>query len=216
MQNREPGTPNSIPLHAETPDDLLFQQEQLEQLTASGHFQTTTDALPMIDLKSTEHQLMQQEQIIRLQSELIELAHDAILIRDLDNRIVSWNQGAEALYGWVVEEAVGQITHTLLNTQFSVSREVVEEALTDYGYWEGRLVHINRVGEEVIVESRQVLARDAADKPLAILEINRDITKQERLAQEEAEMRAASLVLQETTRQMNEFLGLRATSSKLP
>src|SRR5579885_3171686 len=165
MQNREPGTPNSIPLHAEMPDALIFQQEQLEQLTASGHFQTTTDALPMIDPKNAEHQLMQQEQIIQLQAELIELAHDAILIRDLDNRIVSWNQGAEALYGWTVEEAVGQVTHTLLHTQFSTSRELVEKALAEYGYWEGRLIHINRAGAQVIVESRQVLARDVADQP---------------------------------------------------
>ncbi|HLG62090.1 MAG TPA: ATP-binding protein [Ktedonosporobacter sp.] len=216
MQNREPGTPNSIPLHAEMPDALIFQQEQLEQLTASGHFQTTTDALPMIDPKNAEHQLMQQEQIIQLQAELIELAHDAILIRDLDNRIVSWNQGAEALYGWTVEEAVGQVTHTLLHTQFSTSRELVEKALAEYGYWEGRLIHINRAGAQVIVESRQVLARDVADKPLAILEINRDITKQERLAQEEAEMRAASLVLQETTRQMDEFLGVASHEFKTP
>ncbi len=159
---------------------------------------------------------MQQEQIIQLQAELIELAHDAILIRDLDNRIVSWNQGAEALYGWTVEEAVGQVTHTLLHTQFSTSRELVEKALAEYGYWEGRLIHINRAGAQVIVESRQVLARDVADKPLAILEINRDITKQERLAQEEAEMRAASLVLQETTRQMDEFLGVASHEFKTP
>src|SRR5579883_3273709 len=104
MQNREPGTPNSIPLHAEMPDALIFQQEQLEQLTASGHFQTTTDALPMIDPKNAEHQLMQQEQIIQLQAELIELAHDAILIRDLDNRmrIASWASSISSACNWMI------------------------------------------------------------------------------------------------------------------
>lgn len=218
MQNREPGTSNTIPLHAETPDALLALQEQheLKQLTASGHFQATTDALPVIDLKSTEQQLMQQEQIIRLQTELIELAHDAILIRDLDSCIVSWNQGAETLYGWTVEEAIGQITHSLLNTQSPESRAAVAEALVENGYWEGRLIHSNRAGEQVIVESRQVLAHDAAGKPLAILEINRDITEQERLAHEEAEARAASLALQETARQMNEFLGVASHEFKTP
>ncbi len=218
MQNDEPDISNVMPLHAEAPDALFHEQEQydLGLLLAEGHFQTITDALPPIEQGRTERQLMQQEQIIRLQTDLIELAHDAILIRDLESRIVSWNQGAEAVYGWTVEEAVGQFAHALLHTQFPQSREALELSLAGNGYWEGRLSHINRAGELVIVESRQVLARDAAGKPLAILEINRDITEQVRLAYEEAEARAASLALQETARQMNEFLGIASHEFKTP
>lgn len=218
MKDDETGTSNFIPLQGEMPGALSYEQEQsdLRLLLAEGHFQAITDALPVIGEKRTEQQLMQQEQIIRLQTELIELAHDAILIRDLDGRIVSWNQGAEALYGWTVEEAVGQITHTLLHTQFPQPQGALERSLAEHGYWEGRLSHINRTGEPVIVESRQVLARDATGKPLAILCINRDITEQERLAHEEAEARAASLALQETARQMNEFLGIASHEFKTP
>src|SRR5437660_630190 len=218
MKDDETGTSSFIPLQGETPDALVYEREQYDfrLLLAESHFQAITDALPVIGEKRTEQQLMQQEQIIRLQTELIELAHDAILIRDLEGRIVSWNQGAEALYGWTVEEAIGQITRTLLHTQFPQSHEALERSLAEHGYWEGRLSHINCSGEQVIVESRQVLARDATGKPLAILEINRDITEQERLAHEEAEARAASLALQETARQMNEFLGIASHEFKTP
>ncbi|HEU5227531.1 MAG TPA: ATP-binding protein [Ktedonobacteraceae bacterium] len=218
MQGDETAISHSIPLHAETPDVLLAQQEQYErkQLVADDSFQVITDALPLIDQKRTERQLMQQEQIIQLQTELIELAHDAILVRDLDSRIVSWNQGAETLYGWTVQEAVGQLTHTLLHTQFPESREAVDLVLIEVGYWEGRIGHINRNGKQLIVESRQVLTRDITGEPLAILEINRDITEQERLAHEQAEARAASLALQETARQMNEFLSVASHEFKTP
>ena len=74
---------------------------------------------------------------LRQQDQLTNMAHDAILIRDPESRIRSWNQGAEHLYGWSVEEARGQVTHTLLQTRFPVSPEAVEHALQEHGQWEG-------------------------------------------------------------------------------
>ncbi len=68
--------------------------------------------------KRAERALRQQAEQLQLQAELIELAHDAILVRDPADRILSWNQGAQQLYGWSAEEALGQITHQLLQTQF--------------------------------------------------------------------------------------------------
>ena len=80
------------------------------------------------------------------QDQLINMAHDAILTRDPESRIRSWNQGAEHLYGWSVEEARGQVTHTLLQTRFPVSLEAVEHALQEHGQWEGELTHTCRDG----------------------------------------------------------------------
>lgn len=108
------------------------------------------------------------------------VAHDAIILRDAANRVESWNPSAERLYGWSAGEALGQVTHTLLDTQFPSSLEAAERALFRDGYWEGELHHRRKDGTEIIVESRQALLRDATGQALLIKEINRDITQQRR------------------------------------
>jgi PAS domain S-box-containing protein len=151
-----------------------------------------------------------------LQAQLIELAHDAIFIRELDGRIVTWNQGAQALYGWTEQEALGQPKHHLLHTRFPVSLEAVNQALEEEGFWEGLLQHTTRQGRQVIVQSRQVLVRDEAGQPIAILEINRDVTEQERLIRESAEAEAREVALHETIRQMDKFLSLVSHELRTP
>ena len=110
-------------------------------------------------------------------ADLLEVAHDAIIVRDPDSHVTYWNHGAEEVYGWNREEAFGKITHTLLQTKFPVSLEVVDEQLARTGSWEGELVHTAKNGSRVVVQSRQVLRRDQSGSPSAILEINRDVTK---------------------------------------
>ncbi|HET9921858.1 MAG TPA: PAS domain S-box protein [Ktedonobacteraceae bacterium] len=120
-------------------------------------------------------------------SSLIELAHDAVLERDPASTIITWNRGAEEIYGWTAQEAIGQTTHSLLQTRFPESREALDSVLARGEQWEGELVHTRRNGAEVIVESRQVLMRDEQDQPFAILEINRDITERKQQEQENQE-----------------------------
>src|SRR6266496_2570350 len=64
-----------------------------------------------------------------LQASLIELAYDAIIVRGPASRIVSWNRGADHLYGWTAQEAIGNVTHELLQTQFPASREALDRFL---------------------------------------------------------------------------------------
>ncbi len=116
------------------------------------------------------------EEALASQASLLDLAHDAIIVRDRDSKITFWNAGAEALYGWKEEEAMGAVTHTLLQTEFPLPPKEIEQALMHEGQWEGELRHKTRSGKHIIVASRQALQRDADGKPKAILEINRDIT----------------------------------------
>ena len=146
-----------------------------------------------------ERERLQQLQHIRLQTELINLAHDAILVLDPVGRVISWNQGAEHLYGWTAQEAVGCISHTLLKTRFPISRPTLSVLLEREGQWEGELIHTCREGRTVTIESRQVLVRDEAGEPLAVLEINRDIT--ERI---------------ELERRKDEFIGMAGHELKTP
>src|SRR5215813_4084680 len=79
------------------------------------------------------------EEEVRKQAELLSLAHDAILVRDVENRIIFWNQGAQNTYGWTAKEAIGRVTHELLQTRFPISQEAVDTALQERGEWEGEL-----------------------------------------------------------------------------
>ncbi len=121
---------------------------------------------------------------IRKQAELIELSHDAILVRDMEGRIVFWNQGAEKVYGWSKQEAMGQISHILLQAKFPQSLEETMEVLLSKEHWEGELAHTTRDGGRVTVLSRWAMQRDQADKAVAILEINTDITEHKRMEEE--------------------------------
>jgi two-component system, LuxR family, sensor kinase FixL len=139
------------------------------------------------------------EQEVRKQAELLSLAHDAILVRDLESRVIFWNRGAENTYGWTAEEAIGRVTHELLQTRFPVSQEAVDVALQEQGEWEGDLTHITRKGTAIVVTSRQSLRRDERGAAAVILEINRDVTERKRA--EEA-LRKAQTELAHVTRVM--------------
>src|SRR5438093_110442 len=122
-----------------------------------------------------ETKLTFDSQIPAVLESIIELAHDAILVRDPASIIVFWNRGAEELYGWTAQEAIGKVTHNLLQTHFPVSpREALDSLLATGEQWEGELVNTRKDGTQVIVESRQVVKRNQQNQPIAILEINRD------------------------------------------
>ena len=124
---------------------------------------------------STERQ--RSMEILQEQSRMIDLAHDAIIVRSPQGVVRLWNQGAATLYGWTREEALGKITHLLLKTKFPEPFEEVERKLMNQGEWSGELVHTSRTGNPIIVTSRQVLQRGDHGQPDAILEINRDMTQ---------------------------------------
>jgi PAS domain S-box-containing protein len=118
------------------------------------------------------------EEELRRQAELLDLAHDAIIVRDLDNRIVFWNSGAEETYGWGKAEVAGQEAYKLLRTELPQPQGELEAEFFRQGQWQGELSHTRRDGRRIVVTSRWALQRDKEGKPAAILEINRDITAQ--------------------------------------
>ena len=147
--------------------------------SASPVFRDSVPVGTVIEVQDlTESKAAEEE--VRKQAELLSLAHDAIFVRDLESRVIFWNQGAENTYGWTAEEAIGRVTHELLQTKFPVSLEAVDVALQEKGEWEGELTHITRKGTAIVVTSRQSLRRDERGAAAAILEINRDVTEHKR------------------------------------
>lgn len=111
---------------------------------------------------------------------LLQMAPDAILITGDAHRIVFWNRGAEATYGWSEEEALGRVPRELLRTRDHVPRlhHSVGATLEERGSWEGEVTHTRKDGREIRVASRWRVHRDAQGRLLGILGINRDITEQ--------------------------------------
>jgi PAS domain S-box-containing protein len=114
--------------------------------------------------------------------ELVELAHDAILVRDQESRIVFWNRGAADLYGWSPDEAIGQVSHDLLRTTFPQPLRELERTLFARGAWAGELVHRSKSDAELMVASRWAL-RSGRGRPMIVMEINRDMTAARRVEQ---------------------------------
>jgi diguanylate cyclase (GGDEF)-like protein/PAS domain S-box-containing protein len=121
------------------------------------------------------------EDALRRQADLLDLAPNAVVVRDAASECLShWSPGAQEMYGWRAEDALGQLPHELLRTEFPQSPGAVRDALEQTGRWEGELRHVARDGREVIVLSRQAVQRDADGRPRAILEVNTEITGHKR------------------------------------
>ncbi len=142
--------------------------------------------LDVTDRVVAQEAVGRQTERMREQSELLDLARDAILVRKLDGTLTYWNRSAERMYGYTAEEALGRVSHVLLKTVFPAELRDIDQRLTSEDFWEGELTHRRGDGEEVIVASRWVLRRDAAGAPLDVFEINTDITARKAAEEEHA------------------------------
>jgi PAS domain S-box-containing protein len=149
-------------------------------------------------------EMKRAEEALRRHAELLQLSFDAVIVWRLDGAIESWNAGAERLYGYTEDEAVGRVTHELLGTVHPVPWPEIRAQIRE-GFWEGELHHRTREGREIIVSSRQQIFRDASGIE-RVLEINRDITERKRA---EAELKKVNRVLKALSRSNQAIL--RAT-----
>jgi PAS domain S-box-containing protein len=120
---------------------------------------------------------------IREQADMLNLAHDAITIRDLDGLILYWNRSAERIYGWNQAEAIGKSAQQLLKLD-PIKVAEARQLLLEKGYWTGELTAHTKDGREVLVESSWTLVRDNDGRPKSILAFSVDITEQRRLEQQ--------------------------------
>lgn len=130
-------------------------------------------------------------------AELLTLSYEPMLAWRLDGPIEFWNAGAERLYGFARNEAVGRNSHALLQTSFPIDFAELCSQLLDKRHWSGELLHIRKDGSEVLVESRMQFFSDGM-----VLEANRDITQR----------RAIEISLRESEQALR-FLGSIVESS---
>jgi PAS domain S-box-containing protein len=130
------------------------------------------------------------------QAKLLDLANDAIFVRSAGGRIIYWNSGAERLYGWTKEEALGNTTQELIHTEFPT--EVSDILGRDR--WEGELRQQRRDGSQLTVASRWTTLHDSDGKPVGWLEMNTDISARKRAEEAARSLSARILTLQDDER----------------
>ena len=148
----------------------------------------------LAESRRNEHCLAQRISMLQERARLLDATHDAFLIRDLRGTILFWNQTAARIYGWSSAEAIGDVVHTLLQTQFPQPLAAIEGQLLRTGTWDGEIIQITRDGAPLVVKSHWQLQQDVWGRATVVLEVNHDITERKHteleLRASEAELRA--------------------------
>ncbi|MEH2022921.1 PAS domain S-box protein [Nostoc sp.] len=152
--------------------------------------------------------------------DMLNHSSDAIIVRDMSDKILYWNQGAETLYGWTREEVKDQCIHAFIKKTFLKPKEEIIAELLQQGNWEGEVEHLTHHGKLIIVQSRWTLQRDIDHQPCAVLEINTDITarKQAEIALRQLNQELEGRVVERTAALQNtlaEAQGLNAILDNL-
>lgn len=132
----------------------------------------------------------QAQEDLRRQALLVDLSPDGIFVRRLDGTITFWSLGAEALYGWTRQEALGRLTQDLLHTRYPQPLHEVTEILRHSSRWSGELTHRTKDGREIIVQSFWQAQFDEKGAVTELMESNVDITERKHLLEAEAAARA--------------------------
>ncbi|MCW5316872.1 PAS domain S-box protein [Nostoc sp. KVJ3] len=131
----------------------------------------------------TERKLAEQQ--ISEQAALLDIATDAILVRDFQSQILFWNKGAERMYGWLSTEVIGKNLQEILylpGTEQQLQEPL--KSVIDNGSWQGELHKVTKSGEEIFVESRWTLMRDPKGEPKSVLTVDTDITQKKQLQEQ--------------------------------
>ncbi|NMG18817.1 response regulator [Brasilonema bromeliae] len=121
------------------------------------------------------------EEQIRQQAALLDVTTDAIFVRDLDNCIIFWNQGAENLYGWQAQEVFGKNASQVLYKEQSSEVEAAFSIVISKGQWQGEVTKVTKSGKEILIGTRWTLVCDQNGKPKSILTVDTNITEKKLL-----------------------------------
>ena len=151
---------------------------------------------------------------MRRSSQLLDLAYDAVTTWNVRTQLITfWNKGAEELYGWSTNEAIGRDPGELLHSELPESREAILAVLRDQGRWEGEVIQTTKSGHRINVAVRWALQKDHVGWPDAVIEIGRDVTADKVAA---AELREARDVAEQASQAKSEYLSRMSHELRTP
>lgn len=134
----------------------------------------------------------QAEAQIALQASLLAQIHDAVLAVDLERRLFYWNKGAEKLFGWTTEEAIGKTTDELFGAiRPGSSRALASAALLSTGPSEGELQLHRKDGASLCVDATSTAYFGPTGEHAGYVASFRDITRRKEIEAEVAAKREA-------------------------
>ena len=151
---------------------------------------------------------------MRRSSQLLDLAYDAVTTWNVRTHLITyWNKGAEELYGWASNEAIGRDPGELLRSELPESREEILTVLRAVGRWEGEVIQTTKDGRRIHVAVRWALQRDSVGWPDAVIEIGRDVTADKVAA---SELREARDVAEQASQAKSEYLSRMSHELRTP
>ncbi len=180
----------------------LFGSDEAIRLTQYG-----TALAPALD------RVMLVERM-RRSSQLLDLAYDSVTTWNVRTQLITfWNKGAEELYGWGPNEAIGRDPGELLRSELPESRDAILTVLRDVGRWEGEIIQTTKSGARIHVAVRWALQKDSVGRPDAVIEIGRDVTADKVAA---AELRDARDVAEQASQAKSEYLSRMSHELRTP
>ena len=196
LSSREGETFGALNIYSKEPNP--FSDEEVKLLT-----ELANDFASGVVMLKLRREREQAEVTLQKQASLIDLSPDAIIVRKQDGTISFWSKGAQKLYGWTKEEAIGQKTHILLKTSFPEPQTEIEKEIKTKGKWKGELLHQTKDQRQVVVQSYWLATLDKQGEIVELLESNVDVTDLRQM-QDKLEEYAAHLedLVQERTQQL--------------
>ncbi|MEW6131211.1 MAG: PAS domain S-box protein [Acidobacteriota bacterium] len=145
-----------------------------------SHAHTNEERFFTVIIRDVTQRKLDEERLLE-QAALLNHARDAIVVRDLDDRILFWNKSADRLYGWTAQEAIGRKVQELLYDENTAQFEEAKRTVLEKGEWVGEIRQRHRNHKELITEGHWTLVRDESGQPKSIMAINTDITDKKKL-----------------------------------
>ena len=166
--------------HRKKSGEIFYAEVSSDELVFGGCPARIAVVNDITERRRAEEELSRSNVQVREQAALLDAASDAIILKDMDDRILFWSRGAEQIYGWTAAEAIGKVSHKLLFTD-PVRFAEAQRALLQKKHWRGEIEKYTRDRRPIIAEARWTVVPDKDGKPKSILDINTDITERKRL-----------------------------------
>ena len=183
-----------------------FTDEEVKLLT-----ELANDFSYGIEMLRLRKRREQDDATLRKQASLIDLSPDAIIVRTFDGTITFWSKGAEKLYGWTKEEAIGKDINRLLMTEYPHPIDEILKKLRLEGKWSGEIVHTCESGTKLVVQSYWLPKFGSDGKIVEMLESNVDVTERTQL---QIKLEESAVLVEEYANQMEQLANQRAEQLK--